>query len=70
MESSPQSNCRVAISDILYEAWGLINVSKWPIWAIAIFVGIASLIAQVIIISLFQIDPEIPLFIIIIFLCR
>ncbi|AZV75157.1 hypothetical protein [Coxiella burnetii] len=60
MESSPQPNHRFTISDILNEAWGLVNGSKWSIWAIAIFIGIASLIAQIIIIRLFQIDPEMP----------
>ncbi len=70
MESSPQPNHRFTISDILNEAWGLVNGSKWSIWAIAIFIGIASLIAQIIIIRLFQIDPEMPSVHYNYFLCR
>ncbi|MBT8506615.1 hypothetical protein B1F79_03635 [Coxiella-like endosymbiont of Rhipicephalus sanguineus] len=60
MESLLGAKC-FAINDVLNETWRLVNGSKWPIWAITILIGIASLIIQIIVIEIFQIDPKTPL---------
>ena len=58
MESTPVSKHSFGIAEVLNEAWNLVRGSKWPIWAIAIFIGISSLIVQLIIIGIFRIDAQ------------
>ena len=48
------------VRDILNEAWNLVNGSKWPILAVALCIGVASLIIQFSMITLFRINPEMP----------
>jgi len=50
-----------AVWEIIRQAWELVGGSKWPIWAIALFiVGIVSLIIQLIIAYIFRIDIKAP----------
>lgn len=49
-----------AIWETIGQAWDLVSGSKWPIWAIAILIGVVSFIVQVLITYIFQIDPQDP----------
>lgn len=49
-----------AIWEIIGQAWELVSGSKWPIWAIAILIGVVSIVLQVIIAYIFRIDMKAP----------
>lgn len=57
---NPTEKRTFSIGTVLNESWALVQGSKWPIWAIAILIGLASLIIQLIITGIFRLDPEEP----------
>jgi hypothetical protein len=46
------------IIDVLQNAWHLVRGHKWPIWAIAIFAGVISVLLQLVIGFIFHVDPQ------------
>lgn len=58
MKNLPKT--RFTINETLSEAWQLVKGSKWPIWAIAIFIGISSLVIQFLFIRILRINQVTP----------
>lgn len=48
------------IIDIINDAWRLVHGHKGPLWAIAIFIGVTSIVLQFLISWIFHIDPQNP----------